>query len=591
MPDDSAESADAADKFASLNSIVITVSLLALIAIGYRINIGRIRHLPESGAAMLLGFVLGGLVRVLGFMREEALLDFNGEFFFFVLLPPIIFEAGLSLETKIFVDNLGAILTFAVLGTIVSTCVTSYGLQALTHLGVTGLVPDSRLAIVCHLFGALISATDPVATIALFGGSRFRTDPLLHSLVNGESVLNDAVAIVLFSTLSRHVDEESPTILSISVLGHFFVVSLGSVALGFAAGAICSAVFRSCNHLTRYPDYEISAMCLGAYLTFALSQLTGLSGIVSLFFFGVVLAHYNWYNLSEPSKVASKVVFRTLAMLAESCVFIYLGVVAALSFGRFHWHLGLVFVSLVLITVARAAHIFPFSSMLNVQRHQQKINRNMTIMLWFSGLRGAIAFALALRIPCNAGPRANRGESECKNSDLLVTTTISIVLVTTMVVGTAMEYLASVLGMIEAAPTGFTRNAEELAAPLSAGASRRQATEGAARDDGGSFSQWLPLGGEASLDDRLGGLGASASAGLGALRDLRPRGHVYQAFAQLDVDLLQPALGGPSRVRVSGGQDLELPSLQGFIEQPSMPRHFLGEEDDPPPMSRAVVFE
>lgn len=588
MPGDSADalSPDAADKFASLNSIIITASLLVLIAIGYRINIGRIRHLPESGAAMILGFVIGGLVRVLGIMREEELLAFNGEFFFFVLLPPIIFEAGLSLETKIFVDNLGAILTFAVLGTIVSTWVVSHGLQAMTHLGMTGLADDGRLVIVCHLFGALISATDPVATIALFGGSRFRTDPLLHSLINGESVLNDAVAIVLFSTLSHHVDDEHPTILSVGVLGEFFLVSLSSVALGLAAGIIFSGVFRGCSHLTRYPDYEISAMCLGGYLTFALSQLAGLSGIVALFFFGVVLAHYNFYNLSEPSKVASKVVFRTLAMLAESCVFLYLGVVAALSFGRFHWHLGLVFVSLVLITVARAAHIFPFSWILNQQSQQRKIGRNMTIMLWFSGLRGAIAFALALRIPCNAGPPASRGESACRNSDLLVTSTISIVLVTTMVVGTAMEHVASLLGVIEVEPIGSVRDENNLEAPLARASEKQSPAEGVA--SGGSFSQWLPLAGESS-DLRLGGLGASASAGLGALRDMRPRGHVYQAFAQLDVEFLQPWLGGPSRVRVSGGQDME---LQGYVGQPTMPRRSLGvEEDDPPPRSRAVIFE
>ena len=121
----------------------------------------------------------------------------------------------------------------------------------------------------------------------------------------------------------------------------------------------------------------------GAYLTFSVTQLAGLepeisskrknsrpnmsvgsdtlrvrglSGITALFCFGVVLAHYNWYNLSECSKVASKVIFGTVAKLAEAAVFVYLGVVAALSLGRFHWHFGCTAFTFVAIVVARAAH-------------------------------------------------------------------------------------------------------------------------------------------------------------------------------------------------------------------------------------------
>eukprot|EP00438_Fugacium_kawagutii_P022099 Skav219843 [mRNA] locus=scaffold859:460454:468120:+ [translate_table: standard] len=104
----------------------------------------RLKHLPESGAAMTLGFLVGCVVRAMQLEQEEALLNFRGSFFFYVLLPPIIFEAGLSLKTQLFVDNLGSILAFAVVGTLISTWVVS----------------------------ALISATDPVATIALFGSSR-----------------------------------------------------------------------------------------------------------------------------------------------------------------------------------------------------------------------------------------------------------------------------------------------------------------------------------------------------------------------------------------------------------------------------------
>mmetsp|Transcript_108805 Transcript_108805/g.307671 ORF Transcript_108805/g.307671 Transcript_108805/m.307671 type:complete len:588 (-) Transcript_108805:12-1775(-) len=582
------DSADAEDAFASLNSVILTTSLLALIATGYRINTHRLRHLPESGAAMALGFVVGIAVRVLQLTEEEQLINFKGSFFFFVLLPPIIFDAGHSLETQMFVDNLGAILTFAVFGTIVSTWVTSYGLRWAAEAGAIGLEGTPLLGIHCHLFGALISATDPVATIALFGGARYRTDPLLHSLINGEAVLNDAVAIVLFSAISHHVGEAEPQLLSFAILGRFFLISAGSLLVGFIAGLVCSWCFSRSQLLKGFPDYEIAAILLAAYLTFALSQLFGLSGIVALFFFGVVLAQYNWYNLSERSKVASKVTFGTLAKLAESCVFIYLGVVAALSLGRFHWHLGLVFYSIIVIVVARAAHVFPFAALLNLGR-ERKIEHNMVVAMWFSGLRGAIAFALSLRIPCTQGGPIKHGTADCRNSDLLVTTTISIVVLTTLGVGTAMERVMTGLGAIEPMSSSGVdcqltslRSDDSLSEPLAGGVALGAAQEPTA----GLQAAPAP-------PDRGGGpepsLAGSMRSAWSSSR-FSSRGQLYQAFARFDVSVLQPLFGGPCRQRagtVEGEMEgVRLPSLQ------VLPRAFVPpSEEDAPAWSRSVIFE
>mmetsp|Transcript_19881 Transcript_19881/g.53189 ORF Transcript_19881/g.53189 Transcript_19881/m.53189 type:complete len:535 (-) Transcript_19881:450-2054(-) len=500
------------DEFADLNSIIFTTSFLVLLAIGYRIKTNRLSYLPESGAAMIIGFLVALMVRMLGLKEEEHILDFNGEFFFYVLLPPIIFEAGLSLDTKMFADNIGAILAYAVVGTIVSTLVVTNGLLFLARYGWIGLV-DQRLGICCYLFGALISAVDPVAVIALFGGTRFRADPVLVSIVGGESVLNDAVAIVLFTSLEKHIDEDQPALLTTDVLGHFVLVSIGSLVFGLSAGAVVSWCYRQAVYFNMFPHYEIGAMCLSAYLTFALSQFCGLSGIVSLFFFGIMLEHYNWHNLSESSKVASKVSFRTLAMLSEAFVFVYLGVVVALSLNRFHWNLWLVFVSMILCVVGRAVHVFPISWALNVQR-SQKIPFNMQLMIWFSGLRGAIAFALSLRIPCNGGPRANRGESECRNSDLLVTTTISIVFLTSMICGTSMESVATALGLIQPAPP----LPSPCTSPMNTGV-----------DDADPSP--MNIAGRIDFDE---------------LR-VNVRGHLYQVLTTFDAEVLRPHMGGPGQ--------------------------------------------
>ena len=166
------------------------------------------------------------------------------------------------------------------------------------------------------LWVALFSAVDPVAVIALFGNTRFRADPVLVSLLNGECVLYDAVAIVLFTSLEKHIDEASPALLTMDVLGLFVLVFFGSFLFGVIAGALVAWCYHQAEYLSLFEDYEFSAMCLSAYLTFALAQFYGLSGIVSLFFFEIMLEHYYVYNLSVDSKVASKEAFKTLAHLS-----------------------------------------------------------------------------------------------------------------------------------------------------------------------------------------------------------------------------------------------------------------------------------
>jgi len=596
------------EAFASVNSIILSSSLLALMVIGYRIHTQHLKHIPESVVAIALGFFVGVIVRIVGIRQEEQLLGGRfGELFFYVLLPPIIFHEGLSLDTQIFVDNLGAIITYAVGGTVVSTWFVSQGMRFAAYTGLVGLANTERIAIYCHLFGASMSATDPVATISLFGSARFRSDPLLHSIINGESVLNDAVAIVLFGTLSRHLDGDTPELLSMAILGHFALVCVGSVFVGGAAGALCSWCFRRSLHLTRFPDYEISFMCLGAYLTYAVSQLLSLSGVVALFFFGAMLSQYNWYNLSEPSKVASKVIFGTLAKLAELCVFIYLGVIAALSLGRLHWHIGMVVCSLPIIMAARAAHVFPFSFLLNLGRHR-KIDCNMRIMMWASGLRGAVAFALSLRIPCSSSWHDRRGSSECRNSDLFVTTTISIIMLTMLGVGTMIERIATSLHVVEPEQLDSIERQlicphDPLQVPL---ASRPR---GSGNDSAGSPPP-SPLDREAAAHSVVsspplesyggppvppehgGGPEVPPSRPAGGARSLwsqrfSAKGELYQAFARFDLDVLQPALGGPCR---APSLAMGCRSDHAFYEMQGYSDHLL-VEDEAPAWSRSVVFE
>lgn len=121
------------------------------------------------------------------------MVEFNANLIFFVILPPIILDAGYTLKRKDFFQNLGTILMMAILGTVINNIVFGYLLYGFAKIGWIPL--DSTSPLECLLFGAVISATDPVATLAMLGSKEVNAHPLLYSLVFGESVLNDAVAV------------------------------------------------------------------------------------------------------------------------------------------------------------------------------------------------------------------------------------------------------------------------------------------------------------------------------------------------------------------------------------------------------------
>ncbi len=139
---------------------------------------------------MIIGMIIGAIARF--FLKDLSLYQFSPEFFFFVLLPPIIFEAGYSLDRTMFFDNLGAIILYAMLGTIISTFVVGYSTYYIGKAGLGWIEHDISATnpIEALLFGALISAVDPVATLSIMGNPELQCNKMLYSIVFGESVLN-----------------------------------------------------------------------------------------------------------------------------------------------------------------------------------------------------------------------------------------------------------------------------------------------------------------------------------------------------------------------------------------------------------------
>ncbi|KAK2498117.1 hypothetical protein MC885_020159, partial [Smutsia gigantea] len=341
---------------------------------------------------------------------------FDPEVFFNILLPPIIFYAGYSLKRRHFFRNLGSILAYAFLGTAISCFVIGsimYG--CVTLMKVTGQLAGDFYFTDCLLFGAIVSATDPVTVLAIF--HELQVDVELYALLFGESVLNDAVAIVLSSSIVAYqpAGDNSHTFdvtAMFKSIGIFLGIFSGSFAMGAATGVVTALIsfyyiylfLRSdplMSYVTKFTKLrefqllETGLFFLMSWSTFLLAEAWGFTGVVAVLFCGITQAHYTYNNLSTESQHRTKQLFELLNFLAENFIFSYMGL-TLFTFQNHVFNPTFVVGAFIAIFLGRAANIYPLSLLLNLGR-RSKIGSNFQHMMMFAGLRGAMAFALAIR--------------------------------------------------------------------------------------------------------------------------------------------------------------------------------------------------
>ncbi|KFD53762.1 hypothetical protein M513_05268 [Trichuris suis] len=364
---------------------------------------------------------------------REALLEekatFDSEIFFNILLPPIIFNAGYSLKKRHFFRNIGSILVYAVFGTSIS-CV----LIGIIMYGVTSVVGLPFSLSETLLFGAMISATDPVTILAVL--NEVNVDANLFALVFGESALNDAVAIVLSQTIEKYSPSTELPASSldgkalVNSCGRFFGVFFGSMGVGSLVGCVAS-LFMKFTKISQFPLLESSLFILMSYLSFLVSEAAHLTGIVSVLFCGICQAHYTFNNLSTESKCRTKQFFEVLNFLSENFIFTYIGV--SLFTSQAHlFNIWFIMGAFVAIFLGRVMHIYPLTALLNLGR-TPPIPMNNQHMMVFAGLRGAMAFALAIR---------NTSSSQMR---IMYSTTSLIVIFTVLVNGGLASHMLQLL--------------------------------------------------------------------------------------------------------------------------------------------------
>ncbi|PKU33696.1 sodium hydrogen exchanger hypothetical protein [Limosa lapponica baueri] len=336
---------------------------------------------PESCLLIVVGLLVGGLIKGVG--EKPPILKSN--IFFLFLLPPIILDAGYFLPLRQFTENLGTILIFAVVGTLWNAFFLGGLMYAVCQLGGPGLNHIGLLANL--LFGSIISAVDPVAVLAVF--EEIHINELLHILVFGESLLNDAVTVVLYHLFEEFANFEQVTIIDI-ILGFlsFFVVSLGGVFVGVIYGVIAAFTSRFTSHIR---VIEPLFVFLYSYMAYLSAELFHLSGIMALIASGVVMRPYVEANISHKSHTTIKYFLKMWSSVSETLIFIFLGVSTVA--GHHYWNWTFVISTLLFCLIARVLGVLVLTWFINKFRIVKLTPKDQFIIA-YGGLRGAIAFSL-----------------------------------------------------------------------------------------------------------------------------------------------------------------------------------------------------
>ncbi|KAK2766038.1 Sodium/hydrogen exchanger 7 [Arachnomyces sp. PD_36] len=409
-PDEPADP-DQKEFFSSWALFILIALLISALFTSYILQQKKIQAVHETGLSIFAGMVVGLIIRLMPGRSIQDSVTFDYQFFFNLLLPPIILASGYELHQANFFRNIGTILTFAFLGTFISAVVLGLILWLWTRLPIDSL----HISFVEALsVGATLSATDPVTILAIF--NMYKVEPKLYTVIFGESILNDAVAIVLFETAQRYKPgSQSGPLTALSVfeaIGIFLLVFFGSLIIGVVVG-IGTALALKYTHVRRQPKIESCLIILIAYASYFFSNGVYMSGIVSLLFCGITLKHYAYYNMSRRTQLTTKYLFQVLAQLSENFIFIYLGL-DLFTETDLKFNPLFILVAVIGICVARYMSVFPLSKAINwfiryrAKRHGKEVADelpfNYQAMLFWAGLRGAVGVALAAGLGGNNGP-------------------------------------------------------------------------------------------------------------------------------------------------------------------------------------------
>ena len=402
-----------------LTTVIAVVALLlvaAVTAMGFR----RL-HLPFTVGLVIVGILIGVSAERLAFLAPLQHVTLSPELILFVFLPTLIFESAYALDGRLLSQNLAPVLSLAVPGLLLSTGIVGSLVFLFTPMGWGPAL----------LFGALIAATDPVAVIALF--KEVGAPKRLAILVEGESLFNDATAIVLFKILLG--------VVAVGTFGwttvgegivDFLIVFVGGL---FVGGGIAYLMVMALHFADDDPLVEVALSTVVAYAAFLLADhFLHVSGVMATVGAGIIVGTYGATRFTPEVKSYLHRFWDYAAFVANSLIFLLVGMSVSLDL-LWEYAVPLAF-TIIAVILARAVTVYGIVPVMGKLPGAEPIGLRYQTVLFWGGLKGAVALALALSLPADFAHR-----------DLIITLALGVVLFTLLVGGVTTGPLIRLLGL------------------------------------------------------------------------------------------------------------------------------------------------
>ena len=375
-------------------------------------------HFPYTIGLVVVGIAVGLAAAQFDFLQPVQNMQLTPNIILYILLPTIIFDTAVNIDSRLLMKTLTPVLILAAPGLILSTFLTGLLASIFTPLNLSAAL----------LFGALISATDPIAVVALF--KELGTSKRLTMLVDGESLFNDATAIVAFQIIQSIIAAGSfGALVFFTGMFRFASVFTGGIVVGIAIGWAIVFILRFSRN---DPLIEIALSTVAAYAAFIIANFyLNVSGVMAVVGAGMAI---NWFGANQFTEQMKKYLhefWTYAAFVANSFIFLLLGLTEnylLIDLQKHQEFIVPVLMAIIIVLVARAVVIYGLVPFINLRHGSRLINIKQQTIIFWGGLRGAVPLALALSLPKSFEYRR-----------MIIEITLGVVLFTLLIQGTTMS--------------------------------------------------------------------------------------------------------------------------------------------------------
>lgn len=432
---------------------------VAMVPVAARLNFPYTVLLAVVGCILgFLGYVdLSALGPLGDFLAAAHGFSITSEAVLFIFLPALVFEAALAIDVRRLIDDIAPILVLAVFGLLISTFMIGYVMWWASAIPL----------VACLLLGAILSATDPVAVVAIF--KDLGAPKRLAILVEGESLFNDATAIVIFTILAAMLTGSAEADLVGGTIA-FVKVFVGGGVVGIVMALAMCWILGKIRDL---PLVESTLTIVLAYLSFIVAEhYLHVSGVVAVVTAALVIGSRGRTSISAGSWHTMHETWEQIGFWANSLIFVLVGIAVPSIMGGITgndlWLLGL---AIVIGTVARALVIYGMIPGIDLFTRMPNVSGSFKTIMWWGGLRGAVSLALALAVMETASV-----SDEVKH--FIGITVCGFVLFTLFVNATTIRFMLAAFGLDKLSPADLVIRNRAIATSLS---SIEQSIEVAAR--------------------------------------------------------------------------------------------------------------